>query len=114
MKRLALIAVLMLLSSPASSDFTGNYLSEAFDKCGALTESSVSSNEWCSFIVGYFTAAYDYQTIWRMTCLPDQVSVIQLAKVTEKWLKEHPEELHNTRRYIVDKAIEEAFPCEDE
>jgi hypothetical protein len=110
MKRLALITVLIFLSSPASSK-TGNDLIEAFDKCGKLNETNVTTKQSCAFITGYFHAAYESQTIWRMSCMPEGVTYTQMAKVTEKWLREHPEELHNTQRFLVNKAFEDAWPC---
>lgn len=44
-------------------------------------------------------------------CIPDGVSVFQMAQVVVKWLKEHPEKLHELKNGLIDEAIGKAFPC---
>ena len=45
-------------------------------------------------------------------CIPDKVPVLQLARVLVKWLREHPERLHESKVLLTLAALKEAFPCE--
>jgi len=51
--------------------------------------------------------------ILRGPCIPDQVSVLQLARVLVKWLKDHPERLHETKVVLTMASFKDAFPCKD-
>lgn len=91
---------------------------------------------WC---VGYLQATQDRILNWRITgsiqvmaykqdgkpapshmwadedfvstCIPDEASVGQLARVVVKWLRDHPEKLHELKSFLVMEALKEAFPC---
>jgi len=45
------------------------------------------------------------------TCIPDEASIGQLARVVVKWLREHPEKLHELKSFLVMEALKNAFPC---
>ena len=45
------------------------------------------------------------------TCIPDEAPVAQLARVVVKWLREHPEKLHELKSFVVVEALKNAFPC---
>jgi hypothetical protein len=47
----------------------------------------------------------------RIACIPDTVYSLQLARITVKWLKEHPERLHQPAGLLTLEAIKNAFPC---
>ncbi len=44
-------------------------------------------------------------------CLPKALTIRQLARVTLKYLNNHPEKLHHLAGSLVDDAFKEAFPC---
>jgi hypothetical protein len=47
-------------------------------------------------------------------CMPEQgVSSAQARILIVKWLREHPERLHEQARLLVFHALAEAFPCRD-
>ncbi len=48
---------------------------------------------------------------YASTCIPDEASVAQLARVVVKWLREHPEKLHELKSFVVIEALKSAFPC---
>lgn len=45
------------------------------------------------------------------TCLPDDAPIAQYARVVVRWLREHPEKLHEPKSMLVMEALEDAFPC---
>jgi hypothetical protein len=49
----------------------------------------------------------------RDVCWPKGVTVFQAVRVVTKWLNDHPEDLHNTARVEVMKALMAAFPCKN-
>jgi hypothetical protein len=53
-------------------------------------------------------AAFD---MLRGACIPERAPVSQLARVLVKWLREHPERLHEPRYILTKDAFKEAFPC---
>jgi hypothetical protein len=44
-------------------------------------------------------------------CIPEKVPPLQLARVVVKWLREHPEKLHEPISGLVTDAINAGFPC---
>jgi hypothetical protein len=44
-------------------------------------------------------------------CIPDNVSVTQLAKVVAKYGADHPEELNQPAMVVVSEAFVHSFPC---
>lgn len=44
-------------------------------------------------------------------CSPDGGSYGQYVKVVLKFLRDHPERLHEDRRNLVEEALQDAFPC---
>ena len=49
-----------------------------------------------------------------MFCIPDGVKVGQMLRVVVKYLRDHPEELHNDSAELVVAAFLTAFPCKVE
>jgi Rap1a immunity proteins len=48
----------------------------------------------------------------RVACLPDNATLLQLARVLVKWLREHPERLHEPKSVLTTAALRDAFPCQ--
>ena len=44
-------------------------------------------------------------------CIPTNVTVLQVARVLVKCLRDHPERLHETPGILVHAAMHDAFPC---
>lgn len=49
----------------------------------------------------------------RTICPPEGITQKQNMLVIEKYLKEHPEELHEPAQLLIDIALMDAFPCEE-
>lgn len=45
------------------------------------------------------------------SCIPDAVTVGQVADVVKKYLQEHPEQRHQTSVQLIRRAELSAFPC---
>jgi hypothetical protein len=50
----------------------------------------------------------------EMTCIPSEVNQAQLARILVKWLRDHPERLHEQDFLLTFNALHEAFPCQAE
>jgi len=44
-------------------------------------------------------------------CVPDEVKLGQMILVVQKYLKDHPEKLHQGAAKLTMTALKEAFPC---
>jgi Ssp1 endopeptidase immunity protein Rap1a len=49
----------------------------------------------------------------RGPCFPDNAPILQLARVLVKWLREHPERLHEYKNILTTDAFNDAFPCKE-
>jgi len=68
----------------------------------------------CSFYIeGFMDGVEMASNRTRDICWPKGVSVYQAVLVVVKWLKDHPEDLHNTARLQIMKALMNAFPCKN-
>jgi Rap1a immunity proteins len=45
------------------------------------------------------------------TCIPDEVDSLQMTRVLVKWLRDHPERLHENPDLLTLDAFHDAFPC---
>lgn len=125
MKRLILGLMLILwCAAPAQATMTGNELLghcnlvlKQSDESGKITPEESVSIFYC---VGYLSGFID--SIQISTAIqnpkkpffcapPNGVENDQLARITVKWLKNHPENLHKTARVEVLFALTDAFPC---
>jgi hypothetical protein len=49
----------------------------------------------------------------RIACVPDEnVRILQLGRVLIKWLREHPERLHEPKTILATDALRDSFPCQ--
>ncbi len=48
----------------------------------------------------------------EMTCIPNEVAPTQMARVLVKWLRNHPERLHESISILAGDAFQSAFPCQ--
>jgi hypothetical protein len=44
-------------------------------------------------------------------CFPEKAPVLQLGRVLVKWLRAHPERLHELKSTLTAAAFKESFPC---
>jgi hypothetical protein len=49
---------------------------------------------------------------FRGPCVPDNATLLQVARVLVKWLREHPERLHEPKGALTIASLHDAFPCQ--
>lgn len=49
-----------------------------------------------------------------MTCIPTEVNMAQMARILVKWLRDHPERLHERISILTVDALYDAFACHAE
>jgi hypothetical protein len=89
---------------------------------GAHVPDSMNDADFC---MAYVRGVLDLTALWEATdktknvkgpflraCLPEHgVQTGQGIRIVVKYLKEHPELLHNESLFLVDQALMDAFPC---
>ena len=106
------------------SGVDGNKLQEYCDASSRMTEGRQSHGDEhkAGFCLGYIAAVGDLDFLWRVlekekhsgfhTRLPAHATLGQTQQVVSKWMKDHPEKLHEPASTIVLRALSEAFPCD--
>jgi hypothetical protein len=97
----ALIAA--ALTGQVQAEWTGNDLKEM---CG---DDSLACT---MYVIGFNQGLEVPDNINAMYCRPDGVTNGQLRTVIEKYIYDHPEQLHIGGGGVVMIALIEAFPCE--
>ena len=121
--RLGLLALILLLCTPARSE-TGNGLLQA---CEALEREALIEGDSIQLPAktdvhecwGYMGAAQDFsamvnnQTGKRLlnSCPGPKTTLTQLVRVFTNYAKAHPQELHEKASLLVYRAMLNAFPC---
>lgn len=121
MKKFVLLisCVLIACSAKAQSPFTGIMLREA---CTAGNAGNQSGEHIClMWISGFVQGMYwsqelsDFKNLPRATCLPVSnnmgVTGEQARLIVEKYMRDHPEDLHRSARSVAGTALVLAFPC---
>jgi hypothetical protein len=47
----------------------------------------------------------------RLLCVPRGVTTVQIIRVIEKYVADHPDKAHRATRYVASLALAGAFPC---
>ena len=122
MKRLMLAVVLVVGSQSASArDFySGNKMLE-FCRAGLTSNSDLTAEDavYGPTCFGFAAGINDSQSVFvafgavhAFWCMPEGVSLSQLARVIVKYMEEHPEELHFAAGDLAAHAFMDTFPCE--
>jgi len=128
MKMLLMAFALLSCSVLALADDDGNaFLRRCIPAVAMMDGSHVTDSELndANFCMGYVRGALDPIAFWESTdktknvkgpfvraCLPEAgVQTGQGIRIVVKYLKEHPEFLHNERLFLVSQALMDAFPC---
>ena len=86
------------------------------DGIGVSPEEGVGSVYCLGYLSGFTDSvrltAHFYKPQDQRICLPEQgASNEQLARVVTKWLRDNPNDLHESTRLSVMLALQAAFPC---
>src|SRR6516165_1452237 len=108
MKKLVFILACLVIACPAKADFTGA------DLQSACTDNQDICDFWItSFLLGAFgSQAIAMQGNFApISCSPGGTTRTQARFIVEKYMHDHPENLHLPAQDIVFAAAEQAFPC---
>ena len=98
----------------------GNLLQEVCSEAIKLFDSRDEADVFnAGNCFGYIRAANDMYEVMvnnsnRTICIPSGISGKQLIRIVDKYLKEHPEKLHNVATLLVYEAFQESFPCTEQ
>jgi hypothetical protein len=119
MKRRLLILIIVFcylsISSALASDSGDKLLwgltGKAADGLEAVTDRAFYYG-YVSGIVDSYRFLSDFNPEIRFICLPKQgISNEQAVQIIVKWLKNHPDRLHEPAKLLVLEALSGAFPC---
>ncbi|KPJ79011.1 MAG: hypothetical protein AMJ54_00695 [Deltaproteobacteria bacterium SG8_13] len=113
---MAVVMAILICSSASAETLRGDQLLIMLDD---ESSSGVQANVNRCRAMGYIQGLLDSYTVFstrdpslKVFCMPEQgVSSAQARILIVKWLKEHPERLHEQARLLVFHALAEAFPC---
>ncbi len=114
-------ALLLLSSSTAQSEATGNRLLRACSETIKYLEAREYNDLDFGYCVGYLTGLQGMEWFTRVVleqqdklfCIPAGVGAEQRVRVVVQYLEEHPERLHLPAAGEVAIALNKAFPCAD-
>ena len=101
--------------SPNSETLTSLKLHEYCGLVG-VDQAKLSNDDYdhrniCLFYVSGVLDGFQIGDSATKICMPDGTSLGELALVVSKYLRQHPEKLHNPPQYLVIDALHTAFPC---
>jgi len=123
MKKLALLLffLIMFMASPVMADDIYVHGEEILDACNNAIKYLDKTGEADSFqsgiCWGYLAGANDMHELMDHGedaihhCKPEDKNISELAKAVVKYLKAHPEKIHNPAPMLVYDAYHEVFPC---
>lgn len=108
-------------NSKGASNKTGNDLLpscslavDAADNKGLSTPQLMEAGNCLTYIEG-FLDGYALGAVGGspIACLPEDVTVGQVARIVVKWMKDHPEKLNDAAPVCVLAALYNSFPCKN-
>ena len=114
MKKLFVLALLLVISSTANASFmSGNNLMERYRSYKEYNAGNPSEEDLMlgMMYLGYVAGASDVLDNLEMICKPKGMTVGQAAQIVGKYLDDNPQELHISAGTLVFKALSEHYPC---
>jgi hypothetical protein len=108
MKKVVFILACLVISCPAKADFTGA------DLQSACTDNQDICDFWItSALLGAFGSQTNAQqgNFSPAGCPPGGITPSQARLIVEKYMRDHPEDLHLPAQEIVSAASRQEFPC---
>lgn len=113
MRLLALAAILVTcLFTPASAQSTGVLLSETCSYPNNAAKDLPCDVYFTGFWEGYIAGGGLTQNTWGI-CSPPETSAHQVRLITEKYMRDHPEQLHFMAAALIIHALAAVFPCKN-
>jgi hypothetical protein len=115
-RRIALVALTLALgSTQAKASITGMELHRL---CSGPKLAGLDGVQCVSYMLGFLDAlgAADglhglLDKAQKVFCLPPDLTVGQAVLITNKFMREHPEDLHRSASMIIGKALYNVYAC---
>jgi Rap1a immunity proteins len=104
MKKVLFILACLVITCPAKADFTGADLQSACTNNQDICDFWITSS-----LLGAFGSQASQQA--PVSCTPGGTTRAQARLIVEKYMHDHPENLHLPAQDIVLAASQLAFPC---
>jgi hypothetical protein len=98
-------------TNAANADASGMQLQQWCSAKDSSSESLICSAYIAGFMMGLFQADGLLDTAQKAFCIPRSVTVGQAVLITKKFMREHPEELHEDASLIAARALLIAYHC---
>jgi hypothetical protein len=110
MRRLFLAFSFVVGCSAARAEFTGHDLEDA---CSLYPQHAETTAMCMGYIAGTLDMVRGFDKTFkvRTACEPPGVTGDQLIKMTIKYLRDHPAQLHFTAASLIWNMYTETFPC---
>lgn len=117
---LLLVVVSLFIASPMMASDGNRLLNDCGEVIKLITKEDASSfsstkAEHCYGLILGTVGAHDLLSKHKNNdyffCLPSGVTTNQATMVIVKYLKEHPENLHNSASTLILLALQKNFPC---
>ena len=114
MKLLVFILMCLALVSPLKAEAGSLKGIDLYNACTGAPHDQAECRMW---IIGFFNGLGFAQIGARkkglpITCYPDDLTNEQASLIVEKFMRDHPEALHNSAIVIAATALSQAFPCQ--
>ena len=118
--RYKILAVMTLVSTLVCShagavEYTSEYLESGRGLLEDCEDAGSNFNSgYCLGFIHGMCSMHDYAArkySARLYCAPDEVTNGQVRRIIIKFLKDHPNRLHETDLILAVDALREAFPC---
>lgn len=131
MNKLTLTLVVLALCASSFAQRAEGNGNELLERCNAAinfidapTTVTHQQAEMGMTCLGFLRGIMDVVGLWQTAddmyrnrvsparpCLPERIATIQGVRVVVKYLKDHPEQLHQPDTLLVMTALNKAFPC---
>jgi hypothetical protein len=109
----SLLTGTLLVAYPAqgANYLTGNFI---YANCNGGSHQKALCNAFViGFTYGLLSAQRlaNYKKLAPSTCIPDDVTPNQVRLIFEKYMRDHPEDLHLQASLMLSVVLDETFPC---
>ncbi len=115
--QVSIVVLFFLTISISAQAFSGNNLAK-YCQSGGKEDPLNSHSSLCFGLLDGFINGLEYGFLisekkTKLFCKPKNIPPQQIMKIMNKYLDEHPEDLHYEFGQILIEALIEAFPCKN-
>ncbi|UXI70318.1 Rap1a/Tai family immunity protein [Tahibacter amnicola] len=114
MSIITIVLALLMSATPTQVEFVGGKRLAELGKAFQRMEAKAGKDDdhlGALYFLGYVAAIADTGGKNELFCIPNDVSIQQVATVVARFVDAHPETWHFRGYYFVEGALAAAFPC---